>query len=157
MRGLASGETEWEGPVKRRARPTEDFHWQYDVGKETHMGETRISRPHNITRRFMQRLWGRVLAQCPRMEVKGTERERVEGKGQQECEVENGQVEEEQVDKGEKLRRTEVMDKVAGELGKWKVYWADVQKRRDIAFTPKQALQNSLFRGVDKQGKRIIR
>ena len=62
LRRLASGEQEWDGCVPRRGQLA-------TVGykKGIVRGEGHLSSPHNITRRYMRRIWTKLFAQCPVM------------------------------------------------------------------------------------------
>lgn len=57
-----NGEIPYEGPVARRTGSTSQA---LQSGLQAYRRERRISRPHNLTRRFMRRLWERTFAQCP--------------------------------------------------------------------------------------------
>ncbi|KAL9104293.1 MAG: hypothetical protein Q9163_000734 [Psora crenata] len=61
LRRLASGEERWEGPVPRRKGGSGED----EVGGRSYLTDRGMSRPHTITPRFMRRLWGKILAQCP--------------------------------------------------------------------------------------------
>ena len=154
--GLAKGDLHWEGPVKRRSRPKGEYWWQYDVGMETHRGEGKISRPHTISRRYMQRMWSKVLAQCPRMELKDDAAQHVGEHVQKH--IGDGIIHRE---KGELTSEKESSDpalaekKIAYERSKWKVYWTDVPKQKSIVFALNQPLPNAMFSGVDGKGKRL--
>ncbi|KAL9128918.1 MAG: hypothetical protein Q9217_002508 [Psora testacea] len=61
LRRLALGEEQWEGPVLRRKGGSGDG----KIARRPHMTDKGMSRPHVITPRFMRRLWGKLLSQCP--------------------------------------------------------------------------------------------
>ena len=64
LRSLASGEALWSGPIPRRKG--RQLKAADDAGLRSHMTKKGgISRPHALTPRFMRRLWGKLLAQCP--------------------------------------------------------------------------------------------
>ncbi len=86
LRGLANGESTWEGPVQKRARARETvkegegtlltkgflnnrLEKQLSLRREVSCGN-----PHYLTKRFMQRLWGRVFTQCPVMKWNATKK-----------------------------------------------------------------------------------
>lgn len=154
--GLATGDIHWEGPVKRRSRPKGEYWWQYDVGMETHRGEVQISRPHSLSRRYMQRLWSKILSQSPRMEVKGVEGQQLglyEPKKNEDDSILHG--------KGEQTNEKGTSDpdptekKTDNERGKWKIHWMDVQQQKKIVFATDKSLRKVMFSGVDSKGKRI--
>ena len=62
LRKLASGETPWEGPVPRRGqkKPAE---FKHDLMRYPGL----VSSPHQLTPRYMRRLWAKIFAQCPLM------------------------------------------------------------------------------------------
>ena len=154
--GLAKGGIYWEGPVKRRSRPKGEYWWQYDVGTETHKGEGKISRPHIISRRYMQRLWSKVLAQSPRMEVKVAEGQHVETDEQKMKSDDLIRHEEgEQTDQKETLESDLAEKKTADERSRWKVHWMDVQEQKNIVFALNKPIRNLMFSGVDGKGKRL--
>ena len=65
LRKLASGETRWEGPARRRSQSEAD-----NAGHDTsRRGRVKglVNSPHDITPRYMRRLWTKILAQCPTM------------------------------------------------------------------------------------------
>ena len=66
----ASGQLRWEGPVTRRewAGGPNDLGQRHPVRERAKI-KTRgnCSNPHNITSRFMRRLWAKIAAQCPLM------------------------------------------------------------------------------------------
>ena len=67
LRRLASGETQWEGPVRRRGHVKVD-QFKHDIVRGTIVGGTGfVSSPHVLTPRYMRRLWAKLLAQCPLM------------------------------------------------------------------------------------------
>jgi len=67
LRGLASGETQWKGPVPRRA-PTDGKGFNTGIVRGTITGGTGfVSSPHDLTPRYMRRLWTKLFAQCPLM------------------------------------------------------------------------------------------
>ena len=71
----ASGQSPWEGPVVRRKwAGTPDDEEQSHVGRERVQGSSRghCSNPHNITPRYMRRLWAKISAQCPLMRPNST-------------------------------------------------------------------------------------
>lgn len=154
--GLAEGDIDWKGPVKRRSRPKGEYWWQYDVGMETHRGEGKISRPHTISRRYMQRLWSKVLAQCPRMELKDDAAQPVG-----EYEQNQNSYDFIRREKGELTSEKEITDpvlaekKVVNERSKCKVYWMDVPKQKSIVFALNKPSRNAMFSGVDGKGKRL--
>lgn len=154
--GLAKGDIRWEGPVKRRSRPKGEYWWQYDVGMESHRGEGRISRPHAISRRYMQRLWSKILAQCPRMELKDNAAQHggvyeLKKNGDDSIHSERG----EQTSEKELLDFDLAEKKIANERSKWKVYWMDVPKQKSIVLALNKPLRNVMFSGVDGKGKRL--
>lgn len=73
----ASGQSPWEGPVPRRkwAGNPEDEE-QSHVGRERIRGNTtgQLSNPHNITPRYMRRLWAKISEQCPLMRPSETKK-----------------------------------------------------------------------------------
>ena len=154
--GLSRGNIHWEGPVKRRSRPIGDYRWQYDVGMETHRGEGRFSRPHNISRRYMQRLWSKVLAQCPRMEVKDDAAQHVGAYEQQKnCDDSIRSRTGEQTSEKEILDSDLAEKNIANERSKWKIHWMDVPKQKSIVFALNKPLRDDMFSGVDGKGKRL--
>lgn len=70
LRLRASGQLPWDGPVTRRkwAGSPDEAAQGHIVGERTKI-KTRgnCSNPHNITPRFMRRLWAKISAQCPLM------------------------------------------------------------------------------------------
>ena len=67
LRGLASGTIRWEGPIPRRGPDKGDV-FNDGTFKGTLTGGQRfLSRPHQLTPRYMRRLWAKVFAQCPLM------------------------------------------------------------------------------------------
>ncbi len=67
LRGLASGEMQWEGPVPRRA-PRVGKGFNTGIVRGTITGGTGfVSSPHELTPRYMRRLWAKLFAQCPLM------------------------------------------------------------------------------------------
>lgn len=69
LRLRASGQLPWEGPVGRRkwARGLDDDGQRHLVGERLKGSKGTRSNPHNITSRYMRRLWGNISAQCPLM------------------------------------------------------------------------------------------
>ncbi|KAI9849375.1 MAG: hypothetical protein M1838_000180 [Thelocarpon superellum] len=79
LQRLVSGTTPWEGPISRRSRPPQSEKrpiavWRPTLGldalalQQGHRPAPRkADRPHQITSRYMRRLWGLVFAQCPLM------------------------------------------------------------------------------------------
>jgi len=67
LQGLASGLTRWEGPVARRGRVKEDDYKHETVRGTIHGGSSFLSSPHELTARYMRRLWTKIFAQCPLM------------------------------------------------------------------------------------------
>ena len=71
----ASGQSPWEGPVPRRKwAGTPDDEEQSHVGRKRVQGDAQshFSNPHNITPRYMRRLWAKISAQCPLMRPSAT-------------------------------------------------------------------------------------
>ena len=67
LRDLAFGKTRWEGPKPRRGS-AKDSGFIDEVLSGSLKGGTRfVSRPHQITERYMRRLWAKIFAQCPIM------------------------------------------------------------------------------------------
>jgi len=67
LRGLASGEIQCENPVQRRA-PVEGKGFNTGIVRGTITGGTGfVSSPHELTARYMRRLWTKIFAQCPLM------------------------------------------------------------------------------------------
>lgn len=62
LQALASGEMLWEGPRRRRGPIAEE-----KALESARFNGGRLSRPHQITQRYMQRLWGGIFMQCPKM------------------------------------------------------------------------------------------
>lgn len=68
LRGLASGEIQWEGPVRRR-ESVEVKGLNTGTFRGTMTGGAKfVSSPHELTPRYMKRLWAKIFAQCPLME-----------------------------------------------------------------------------------------
>ena len=83
LESLATGALPWEGPRVRRSRAGAELSrlheghsllteglLRLEVGKQREFQINRLGRadrPHNITQRFMQRLWAKVFSQCPVM------------------------------------------------------------------------------------------
>lgn len=64
LRMLATGEITWEGHVPRRG----------SIGKENYTkgivrGQGYTSTPHDLTQRYMRRLWAKIFMQCPLMKT----------------------------------------------------------------------------------------
>lgn len=67
LRDLASSQTRWEGPIRRRGQVGAD-QCKHDLVRGTLVGGAGfVSSPHEITARFMRRLWTKIFAQCPLM------------------------------------------------------------------------------------------
>ncbi|KAL8683162.1 MAG: hypothetical protein Q9186_000875 [Xanthomendoza sp. 1 TL-2023] len=87
LQGLAAGTIRWDGPVSRRKPGTSNAKVSYDaihrvalgdlpcrltsstdrVVEKTQHPET-VSRPHELTPRFMRRIWTTVFEKCPRLD-----------------------------------------------------------------------------------------
>lgn len=67
LRGLASGHLHWEGPVPRRAPFTAIGFNTGIVRGPISRGHSFHSSPHELTARYMRRLWTKLFAQCPLM------------------------------------------------------------------------------------------
>lgn len=67
LRGLASGQLRWEGPVPRRAPFTAIGFNTGIVRGPISSGHSFHSSPHELTARYMRRLWTKLFAQCPLM------------------------------------------------------------------------------------------
>lgn len=69
LRLRASGQWPWEGPVARRkwAGGPDDDGQRHLVGEHVKGSKGTCSNPHNITSRYMRRLWEKVSVQCPLM------------------------------------------------------------------------------------------
>lgn len=67
LRRLASGEAKWEGPVPRRHRLRLELKRpKIDIVRGTITNGTGFSsNPHELTGRYMRRLWAKIFAQCP--------------------------------------------------------------------------------------------
>lgn len=68
LRMRASGQSPWEGPVTRRkwAGGPDDKERRHLVGERVKGPSTgSCSKPHNITTRYMRRLWAKISVQCP--------------------------------------------------------------------------------------------
>ncbi|KAL8780539.1 MAG: hypothetical protein Q9213_006435 [Squamulea squamosa] len=86
LQGLAAGKVHWDGPVPQRKLGTtkiKDSGDSYKVAKgdlphrlttsterivEKEKHPEIISRPHQLTPRFMRRLWSNVFQKCPRLD-----------------------------------------------------------------------------------------
>ena len=74
LRGLASGETKWEGPRPRRGQNAR-VGFKSDIVRGTLViGTGTLSGPHELTPRYMRRLWTKIFAQCPLMIPNASER-----------------------------------------------------------------------------------
>ena len=69
LRKLASGETPWEGPVPRRG-PDSTAGFKHDLMRYPGL----VSSPHDLTPRYMKRLWAKIFAQCPLMRPNASRR-----------------------------------------------------------------------------------
>ena len=67
LRDLASGKRRWEGPVPQRGSTKESGFIDEVIGGTTKGGARFVSRPHQVTERYMRRLWAKIFAQCPLM------------------------------------------------------------------------------------------
>ena len=67
LRGLATGQIGWDGIVPRRGSAKESG-YKYTVVRGTVQGGTRIvSKPHQLTPRYMRHLWTVIFLECPLM------------------------------------------------------------------------------------------
>ena len=75
LKDLVDGTTRWEGPVKRRSKPTSmDRHHSLltpsflgaKLGREPYQLKLQDG-PHRLTAQSMRRLWGTIFAECPVM------------------------------------------------------------------------------------------
>lgn len=86
LRRLANGESRWEGQVQRRATTkatpeasedkilTTDFLNRPLQELSSSNIERSCKRPHHITQRYMQKLWGRIYRNCPVMKRDTTDK-----------------------------------------------------------------------------------
>lgn len=110
LRKLATGEAAWHGSIPRRGPSEED-----GVGLAQFRSPTgAMSRPHEITPRYMRRLWTRIFTQCPLMK--------------------------------------ENTSKSSG----WEVIWGESQKKEEVTLGLKANWRNTMFEGVDENGRKIV-
>ncbi|KAI4137945.1 MAG: hypothetical protein LQ341_004894 [Variospora aurantia] len=133
LRGLASGEIRWDGPVPRRRlgttaaeiveagessnRPLAMYsHVPHRLTSSTarivEKGRHRDTNtnPHELTPRLMRGMWSRVFQKCPRLDW-------------------------------------------SDEKGKWVVTWGRMGKQADLVFDAQKEIPNGMFDGVDEDGK----
>ena len=67
LRGLASGDIRWEGPIRQRGLDKRDGFNNGGFRGTLTGGQRFLSKPHQLTPRYMRRLWTKILAQCPLM------------------------------------------------------------------------------------------
>ena len=67
LKGLASGEAQWDGPVSRRGQKEKVGFKHGTFRGMSAAGFGLRSSPHELTPRYMRRLWSKIFAQCPLM------------------------------------------------------------------------------------------
>ncbi|KAL8761550.1 MAG: hypothetical protein Q9184_002344 [Pyrenodesmia sp. 2 TL-2023] len=132
LRGLASGEIPWDGPVPLRklgttdkqAESAESLAARFVLGNsiphrltssnarvvEKGRHEEIRTNPHNITPRFMRSMWSKVFLKCPRLDW-------------------------------------------SEEKQKWLVTWGRMGKQSKLVFHPQKAIPSDMFDGVDEHGQ----
>ncbi|KAL8895368.1 MAG: hypothetical protein Q9207_008202 [Kuettlingeria erythrocarpa] len=132
LRGLASGEIPWDGPVPQRklgtthrqTEPVEDLAARYllrnDIPHRLTSSNARVvekgrheeirTNPHKLTPRFMRSMWSRVFLKCPRLDW-------------------------------------------SLEKQQWLVTWGRMGKQSKLVFDPQKAIPSDMFDDVDENGQ----
>ncbi|KAL8922220.1 MAG: hypothetical protein Q9208_005299 [Pyrenodesmia sp. 3 TL-2023] len=132
LRGLASGEIPWDGPVPQRKLGTTDkqtdpvqnlaaqFVLRDSIPHRLTSSNARVvekgrheeirTNPHQLTPRFMRRMWSKVFWKCPRLDW-------------------------------------------SEEKQKYLVTWGRMGKPSKLVFDPQKAISSDLFDGVDEHGQ----